>query len=81
MYAFVNVENLKLYDPPLIDDHGEHVQIPSIDDFSQNILQNCMKTPSLIGGCELQNEEMWSICKFVLKGRIQARTSGLRLEG
>jgi hypothetical protein len=25
MYAFVNVENLKLYEPPLIDDQGEHV--------------------------------------------------------
>jgi hypothetical protein len=34
MYAVVNVENLKLYEPPLIDDQGEHVQIPSIDDFS-----------------------------------------------
>jgi hypothetical protein len=22
-----------LYEPPLIDDQGEHVQIPSIDDF------------------------------------------------
>jgi hypothetical protein len=34
MYAVVNVENLKLYEPPLIDDQGEHVQIPSIGDFS-----------------------------------------------
>jgi hypothetical protein len=33
MYAVVNVENLKLYEPPLIDDQGEHVHIPSIDDF------------------------------------------------
>ena len=34
MYTVVNVENLKLYEPPLIDDQGEHVQIPSLDDFS-----------------------------------------------
>jgi hypothetical protein len=34
MYVVVNVENLKLYEPPLIHDQGEHVQIPSIDDFS-----------------------------------------------
>jgi hypothetical protein len=33
MYAVVNVENLRLYEPPLIDDQGEHVQIPSIYDF------------------------------------------------
>jgi hypothetical protein len=32
MYAVVNVENFKLYEPPLIDDHGEHIHIPSIDD-------------------------------------------------
>jgi hypothetical protein len=38
MYAVVNVENLKLYKPPLIDDHGEHVQIPYIDDFSPEYL-------------------------------------------
>jgi hypothetical protein len=38
MYAVVNVENLKLYDPPLIDDQEEHVQIPSIDDFSLEYL-------------------------------------------
>jgi hypothetical protein len=33
MYVVVNVENLKLYEPPLIDDQGEHVQIPSIEYF------------------------------------------------
>ena len=38
MYAVVNVENLKLYEPPLIDDQGKHVQIPSIDDFSPEYL-------------------------------------------
>jgi hypothetical protein len=38
MYVVVNVENLKLYEPPLIDDQGEHVQIPSIDDFSPEYL-------------------------------------------
>jgi hypothetical protein len=38
MYAVVNVENLKLYEPLLIDDQGEHVQIPSIDDFSPEYL-------------------------------------------
>jgi hypothetical protein len=32
------MQNLKLYEPPLIDDQGEHVQIPSIDDFSPEYL-------------------------------------------
>ena len=38
MYAVVNVENLKLYEPSLIDNHGEHVQIPSINNFSPEYL-------------------------------------------
>ena len=38
MYATVNVENLRLYDPTLIYDQGDHVQIPSIDDFSPKYL-------------------------------------------
>jgi hypothetical protein len=38
MYAIVNVDNLKLYDPLLIEDHGDHVHIPSIDDFSPKYL-------------------------------------------
>jgi hypothetical protein len=38
MYAVVNVDNLRLYDPPLIDKQGEHVHIPSIDDLSPEYL-------------------------------------------
>ena len=34
IYYVVNVENLRLFEPPLIDDQGEHVQLPSIDYFS-----------------------------------------------
>jgi hypothetical protein len=81
MYAVVNVENLRLYEPPLIDDQGEHVQIPSIDDFSQNIFQNCNKIPSLTERQELQNEGMWSTFMLVSKAQIQEKLNGLRLEG
>jgi hypothetical protein len=38
MYAVVNVENLILYEPPLIYDQGEHVHISSIEDFSPKCL-------------------------------------------
>jgi len=33
-----NVEKLRLYVPPLIEDQGENVQIPSIEDFSPKYL-------------------------------------------
>ena len=34
IYSVVNVENLCLYEPPLIDDQGSDVQLPYIEDFS-----------------------------------------------
>jgi hypothetical protein len=34
IYSVVNVENLRLYEPPMIEDQGENVQIPSIEDFA-----------------------------------------------
>ena len=38
MYSVVNVENLRLYEPPLIVDHESVVQLPSIEDFSPEFL-------------------------------------------
>jgi hypothetical protein len=34
MYSVVNVENLKLYEPPMIIDEDESIQVPIVDDFS-----------------------------------------------
>jgi len=38
IYYVINVNNLRLFKPPLIDDQGEHVQLPSIDDVSPKYL-------------------------------------------
>ena len=38
IYLVVNVENLKLYEPPMIVDEDENVQVPSVDDFSPEYL-------------------------------------------
>ena len=38
IYSVVNVENLRLYKPPLIQDQGEHVQIHYIEEFSLEYL-------------------------------------------
>ena len=38
IYSVFNVENLRLYEPPLIEDQGENVQIPSIEDLSLEFL-------------------------------------------
>ena len=34
IYSVVNVENLKLYEPPMILDEGTNIQVPSVDDLS-----------------------------------------------
>ena len=38
IYLVVNVENLKLYEPPMIVDEDKKFQVPSVDDFSPEYL-------------------------------------------
>jgi hypothetical protein len=38
IYSIVNVENLKLFEPPMIMDQDEEVSIPSVDEFSPEYL-------------------------------------------
>ena len=38
IYSVANVENLYLYEPPLIDDQGSDVKLPSIEYFSPEFL-------------------------------------------
>ena len=38
IYSVVNVENLRLYEPPMIVDQEENVHIPSIEDFYPEFL-------------------------------------------
>ena len=38
MYSVVNVDNLKLYEPPMIMDKVEDIQVPTVDDFTPEYL-------------------------------------------
>ena len=38
MYSVVNVENLKLYEPPMIIDEDGSIQVLAVDDFSPEYL-------------------------------------------
>jgi hypothetical protein len=38
IYSVVNVENSKLFEPPMIMDQDEEVSMPSVDDFSPEYL-------------------------------------------
>lgn len=39
MYLVVNVENLKLYEPPLIINTEEVAQVPVVDEFAPEYLE------------------------------------------
>jgi hypothetical protein len=38
MYPVVSVKNLNLYEPPMIMDEDESIQVPTVDDFSLEYL-------------------------------------------
>jgi hypothetical protein len=38
MYSIVNVENLKLYKPPMIMGENASIQVPTVDDFAPKYL-------------------------------------------
>ena len=40
MYLVVNVENLKLYEPPMIMGKVEDIQVPIVDDFVPKCLDD-----------------------------------------
>ena len=39
IYSIVNVENLKLYEPPMIMDEDTNIQIPSVDDMAHEYMK------------------------------------------
>ena len=39
IYLVINVENLKLYEPPMIVDEEINIQIPSIDDLAPEYMR------------------------------------------
>ena len=38
MYSFINFENFKLYEPLMIMDEVEDIQVPTVDDFEPKYL-------------------------------------------
>ena len=38
IYSVMNIENLKLFEPPMIMDQAKEVSIPSVDEFSPEYL-------------------------------------------
>ena len=47
IYSIVNVENLRLYEPPLVDDQGSDIQLPFIEVFSPEFMDE-LKEDSIL---------------------------------
>lgn len=43
MYSIINVENLKLYEPPMIVGEVEYVQVPTVDEFALEYLDELLE--------------------------------------
>jgi len=80
IYDVVNVENLRLFDPPLIDDEGEHVKLPSIDDFSPKYLDELQQ--DLIHDRRIKTSKRGDVeyLRVGLKGQNPSQAKWLQIE-
>ena len=76
IYSIANVENLILFETPLIDDQGEHVHLPSIDDFSLEYLMNFSNISYLTEESKLQEEGMLNTLEWDSRVKILQRPNG-----
>ena len=58
-----------MFEPPLIDDQGEHVQLPSIDDFSPKYLDELQQDLILDTGTRTSRRGNFEYLRVGLKGK------------
>ena len=68
LYSVFNVENLRLYEPPLIDDQGSDVQLPSIDYFSPKFLDELKEDTILDRSTRASKRGSVDYLRVALKG-------------
>ena len=78
MYLVVNVENLCLYESPSIDDQGSDVQLPSIEYFSPEFLDELIQF--LTKGQEHPRGEVLTTFELGSKAVRETRQNRWRLE-
>ena len=79
MYSTVNVENLKLYEPPMIIDEDESIQVPTVDDFSPEYLDKLQKDFILEKRIRTSQRGDVEYLRVGIKGVNQEKQSGSRL--
>lgn len=68
MYSVVNVENLRLYKPPLINDQGIDVQLPSIEYFLPEFLDELKEDTIIDRRTRASKRGSVDYLRFGLKG-------------
>ena len=80
MYSVVNVENLCLYQPPLIDDQGSDIQLPSIEDFSPKILDELKEDTILDRKTHTSKRGSVDYLRIGLKGSKPSKARWMEVE-
>ena len=80
IYYIVNVENLRLFEPPLIDDQGDHVDLPSIDDFSPEYLDELQQDLILNRRIKTSRRGNFNYLRVGLKGQNPSKAKWMERE-
>ena len=68
IYSVINVENLKLYEPPMIMDEEINIQIPSIDDLALEYMRDLQDDVILVRNVRTSRRENAEYLRVGLKG-------------
>jgi hypothetical protein len=80
MYSVVNVENLRLYEPPLIVDYESDIQLPSIEDFSPEFLDELKEDAILDRRTRTSRRGNVDYVRVGLKGRKPSKAKWIEVE-
>ena len=80
MYSISNVENVRLYEPPLVDDQGSDVQLPSIKYFSPEFLNELKEDTILKRRTCTSKKESVDYLRFWLKGSKPSKARWMEVE-
>jgi hypothetical protein len=80
MYSVVNVENLCLYEPPLIVDYESDIQLPSIEDFSPEFLDELKEDAILDRRTHTSRRGNVDYVRVGLKGSKPSKAKWIELE-
>ena len=76
----MNVENLRLYEPPLISDYESDIQLPSIEDFSPEFLDELKEDVILDRRTRTSRRGNVDYVRVGLKGSKQRKAKWIELE-